>query len=77
MIGRKISRTSVSKFVLNEITTVRLRHAPWVIDSIKNFILEKYRAYKNFVDNRGPDEKLVNIQNMISQSSKIIEESKN
>ena len=34
------------------------------------------RAYKNFVKNGRPDSKLVDIENMIAQSSKIIEEAK-
>ena len=52
------------------------RQAPWITKSIKNFIRKKNRAYKNFVKNGRPDRKLVNIENMITQSSKIIEEAK-
>ena len=65
-----------SNFIPNEIKTIRPRQAPWITQSIKNFIRKKNRAYKNFVKNGRPDSKLADIQDMISQSSKIIEEAK-
>ena len=65
-----------SNFIPNEIKTIRPRQAPWITQSIKNFIQKKNRAYKNFVKNGRPDNKLADIQDMILQSSKIIEEAK-
>ena len=65
-----------SNFIPNEIKTIRPRQAPWITQSIKNFIRKKNRAYKNFVKNGRPDNKLADIQDMILQSSKIIEEAK-
>ena len=56
--------------------TVRPRHAPWITKSIQNFIRKKNRVYKNFVKNGRPDSKQVDIENMIAQSSIIIEEAK-
>ena len=65
-----------SNFIPNKTITVRPRQAPWITQSIKNFILKKNRAYKTFVRNGRPNDKLAAMNNMISQSSKLIEDAK-
>ena len=65
-----------SNFVPNKITTVRPRQAPWITQSIKNFIRKKNRAYKTFIRNGQPEDRRENIQNMISQGSSLIEDAK-
>ena len=47
-----------SNFIPNEIKTIQPRQAPWITQSIKNFIQKKNRAYKHFVKNGRPDNKL-------------------
>ena len=44
-----------SNFIPNKTITARPRQAPWITQSIKNFILKKNRAYKSFVRNGRPD----------------------
>ena len=65
-----------SNFIPNKTITVRPRQAPWITQSIKNFILKKDRAYKKFVRNGRPNDKLAAMNSMISQSSKLIEDAK-
>ena len=65
-----------SKFIPNKTVTVRPREAPWITQSIKNFIRRKNRAYKTFIRNGQPEEKRENIETMISQGSTLIEDAK-
>ncbi len=65
-----------SNFIPNEIKTIRPRQSPWVTKSIKAFLRKKNRAYKSFVRNGRPADKYQEIQNMISHSSKIVEDAK-
>ena len=66
----------ISNFIPNKVITVRPRQAPWITQSIKNFIQKKNRAYKSFVKNGQPDDKLGAMNEMISKGSKLIEDSK-
>ena len=65
-----------SNFIPNEVKTIRPRQAPWITKSVKNFLRNKNRAYKNFVRSGRPVHRLEVIQNMISKGSKMIEDAK-
>ena len=65
-----------SNFIPNKIKTIRPHQAPWITDKVKNFLRKKNRAYKSFVRNGQPNDKLEGIQKMISEGSKLIEEAK-
>ena len=65
-----------SNFIPNKIITVRPREAPWITQSIKNFIRKKNRAYKTFIRNGQPEDRLEAITNMIAHGSKLIEDAK-
>ena len=65
-----------SNFIPNKIKTIRPRQAPWITQAVKNFLRRKNRAYKNFVRNGQPDDKLAGIQKMISEGAILIEEAK-
>ena len=65
-----------SNFIPNKVKTIRPRQAPWITQAIKNFLRKKNRAYKSFVRNGRPDDKLEGIQNMISEGARLIEEAK-
>ena len=53
--------SNFSNFIINEIKTVRSRQAPWLTQSIRNFIRKKNHAYKSFAKNGRPDNKLLDI----------------
>ena len=65
-----------SNFIPNEVKTIRPRQAPWITKSVKNFLRNENRAYKNFVRSGRPGDRLEGIQNMISKGSKMIEDAK-
>ena len=65
-----------SNFIPNKIITVRSRQAPWITQSIKNCIRKKNRAYKTFIRNGQPEDRLEAITNMIAHGSKLIEDAK-
>ena len=65
-----------SNFIPNKVKTIRPQQAPWVTQTIKNFLRKKNRAYRNFVRSGQPDDKLQGVQNMISEGSRLIEEAK-
>ena len=66
-----------SNFIPNKQITVRPRQAPWITQSIKNFIRKKNKAYKTFIKNGQPEDRREGINNMVSQVSKLIEDAKN
>ncbi len=66
-----------SNFIPNKSITVRPRQAPWITQSIKNFIRKKNKAYSTFIKNGQPEDRREAIENMISQGSKLIEDAKN
>ena len=47
-----------SNFIPNKVKTIRPRQAPWITQAVKNFLRKKNRAYKSFVRNGRPDDKL-------------------
>ena len=61
-----------SNFIPNKIITVRPRQAPWITQSIKNFIMKKSRAYKTFISNCRPEHRLEAITNMIALDKLLI-----
>ena len=65
-----------SNFIPNKDKTIRPHQAPWITQTIKNFLRNKNRVYKNFVRNGQPVEKLEGIQKMISEGSRMIEDAK-
>ena len=65
-----------SSFIPNQNKTINPRQAPWVTPAVKNFLRKKSHAYKTFIRNRQPEDKLEGIQNMMSQGAIMIEEAK-
>ena len=65
-----------SNFIPNKIKTIRPCQPPWITQTVQNFLRKKSRAYKSFVRNGQPENKLEGIQNMISEGSRMIEDAK-
>ena len=65
-----------SNFIPNSHITVKPRQATWITQSIKNFLRKKNRAYRSFVWNGQPGERLEGILGMISQGANMIEDAK-
>ena len=65
-----------SNFIPNQVKTVKPRQAPWITPAVKNFLRKKNHAYKTFVKNGQPDDKLEGIKSMISEGAKMIENAK-
>jgi len=65
-----------SNFIPNKDKTIRPHQAPWITQTIKNFLRNKKRVYKTFVRNGQPVEKLEGIQKIISEGSRMIEDAK-
>ena len=65
-----------SNFIPNQVKTIKPRQAPWITKTVKNFLKKKSRAYKSFVKNGRPDDKLEGIQNMTSEATRLIEDAK-
>ena len=62
-------------FTIKEgIKTIRPRQAPWVTQTVKNFLRKKNPAYKSFERSGQPDDKLEGIQKMITEGPKLIED---
>ncbi len=65
-----------SNFIGNKVKRFRPRDAPWIAQAIKNFLRKKNHAFKSFVRNGRPVDKLEGMQNMISRGARLIEEAK-
>ena len=65
-----------SNYIPNQVTTIRPCKAPWITQTVKSFLRKKNHAYKSFVRNGQPDDKLEGIQQMISEGAKLIEDTK-
>ena len=65
-----------SNFITNKVKTIRPRQAPWITQTVKNFLRKKNRTCKSFVRHGRPDDKLEGIQKMISVGARLIEEAK-
>lgn len=65
-----------ANFIPNKVKRIQPREAPWITQAIKNFFRKKNRAYKSFVRNGRPVDKLEGMQNMISEGARLIEEAK-
>ena len=72
----KVLLNIYSNFIPNQVKTIRPRQAPWITQTVKKFLRKKNQAYKNFVKNGQPDNKLEGIQRMISEGAKMIEDAK-
>ena len=64
-----------SNFIPNKVKTIRPHQAPWITDKIKT-LRKKNHTYRKFVKNGQPIDKLEEIQQMISDGSKLIEDTK-
>ena len=49
----------------NKQVAVRSRQAPWMTQSIKNFIRKKNRAFNKFIKNRYPQGRQETIEKMV------------
>lgn len=47
-----------SNFIPNQMKTTRPRQAPWIAHAVRKFLRKKSHAYKNFVRNGRPENKL-------------------
>ena len=65
-----------SNFIPDQVKTIKPRQAPWITKTVRNFLKKKNRAYKSFVKNGRPDDKLEGIQNMTSEATRLIEDAK-
>ena len=65
-----------SNFIPNQVKTIKPRQAPWITKTVKNCLKKKSRAYKSFVKNGRPDDKLEGIQNKTSEATRLIEDAK-
>ena len=63
-------------FIPNELRMIKPCKAPWVTKTIKVFLRKKNRAYKSFVRNGRPIDRHDEIQHMISEGSKMVEDAK-
>ena len=65
-----------SNFIPNQVKTVRPRQAPWITHVVRKFLRKKSHAYRNFVKNGRPENKLEGIQQMISDGAIMIQKAK-
>ena len=63
-------------YIPNQVKTIKPREAPWITHNVKKFLRKKNHAYKTFVRNGQPSDKLEGIQKMISDGAKMIEDAK-
>ena len=63
-------------FIPNESRMVKPYQAPWMTKTIKVFLRKKDRAYESFVRNGQPKDRHDEIQHMISEGSKMVEDAK-
>ena len=72
----KVLLNIYSNFIPNQVKMIKPRQAPWITQSVKKFLRKKNHAYKNFVKNGQPGDKLEGIKSMISEGAKMIEDAK-
>ena len=65
-----------SNFIPNQTKTIRPRQLPWITQAVNKFLRKKNHAYKTFVKNGRPEDKLEEMQNMVSEGAKMIEDAK-
>ena len=53
-----------SNFIPNQTKTIRPRQLPWITQAVKKFLRKKNHAYKTFVKNGRPKDKLKEMQNL-------------
>ena len=51
-----------SNFIPNQIKTIQPRKLPWITQAVKRFLRKKNHAYRTFVRNGQPEDKLEGIQ---------------
>ena len=65
-----------SNFIPNQTKTIRPRQLPWITQDIKKFLRKKNHTYKTFMKNGRPEDKLEEMQNMVSEGAIMIEDAK-
>ena len=65
-----------SNFIPNQVKTTKPRQVAWLTKTVKHFLKRKNRAYKSFVKNGRPDDKLEGMQSMTSEATRMIEDAK-
>ena len=65
-----------SNFIPNQVKTIQPRKLPWITKDVKRFLRKKNHAYRTFVKNGQPEDKLEGILNMVAEGTKMIEDAK-
>ena len=66
----------ISNLIPNEFVTEKPKDVPLITRSIKSMIQKKNLAYKTFMKNGQPNDKVEGIQDLINRTSKTIEDAK-
>ena len=59
-----------SNFIPNEVKMIKPRQAPWITRTVKNFLSKKNHAYKSFVRNSRPVNKLEGIKKLYPKQAR-------
>ena len=65
-----------SNIIPNELKKIKPYQVPWITPSIKSLFRMKNRVFKSFIREGQPDNMLEDIQNMIAQGPKLVEDAK-
>ena len=65
-----------SNFIPNQVKTIQPRKLPWITQDVKRFLRKKNHAYRTFMKNGQPEDKLEGIQKMVADGAKMIEDAK-
>ena len=63
-----------SNFIPNQIKTIQPQKLPWITQAVKRFLRKKNHAYRTFVRNGQPEDKLEGIQKMVAEGARMIED---
>ena len=66
----KVLLNIYSYYIPNQVQTIRPREAPWITHNVEKFLRKKNHAYKTFVRNGQPGDKLKGIQKIIHDGAK-------
>ena len=65
-----------SNLIPNQFKTTQPRKLPWITQDVKRFLRKKNHAYRTFMKNGQPEDKLEGIQKMVADGAKMIEDAK-
>ena len=65
-----------SNFIPNKVKIIKPLQAPWITNSVKKFLRKTNHAYKTFLKNGQPEEKVEGMKELISTGAKMIENAK-